>query len=334
MERRGGLTLVDELTGESVAVEPGKTAAELIEWRLAEVDHPRADFRGQPLEFHLLDTDGEPIPADRAFTEAATVRLTSSDAVDVLARRNRWLADIESSGGSTTSVSSGTQLALVERTESRLDDVARLRAELAANRPPPPRPRSRVRVRVGAALLTVAVLLIIAAIFAAWIWWFVDELDTSSASGVEGDRPVPVTVAAEPLAEAAFEEEAFDEVPPPAAVPIPIGPGGLPNQGCEILEAGLIELPGEVAVELSCEVLVVVLNIVEAGTLEVNARSGASGDPIVWLFDEAGVEVGFNDDAAGLDSLLIVEVEPGRHELHVQNLTVEPAAIEVAIEVG
>ena len=322
MESSGGVTLVDELTGETVAVEPGGTVAAAIEARLAAADLPRSDFRGQPLTFQLLDPDGQPLPADGTLTAGSEVRLASPDAAAIVERRNRWLDEIGTGAATSTSVSRSTQLALVERTDSRLDDVARLRAELAAARTPPP--RRSPRLRVGGLLLTLVVVAVVVAIFAAWGWWFVDEINAGRAAGGDveaveaggGDRPA-ITVAAGPLG----EEFAVE-----------VGGPGLPGVGCETIETGDVELPAELELELSCEVAVFVFDVPEDGaTVEVSARSGL-GDPIVWLYDEAGVEIGFNDDTNSLDSFLSVDVAAGQHELHVGNLTGEPSAIEVTIE--
>lgn len=244
MERSDGLTLVDELTGETVDAPAGDTVAALIASRLADADHPRADFRG-------------PLPT------GTTVRLTSPDAAGVIARRNRWLDDLATGGVGTESVAAGTQLALVERTESRLDDVARLRAELAARRPPPP--NSTSRFRPGGLLLTAFVLLIVAGIFVAWAWWLIDELDTT-AQGRGVDRNAVVTAVA------------FEEVDIAVA-----GGSGVAIDACEVLEIDGEVLPGDLELELGCEVAVIPLDVAEGGTsIEIDARS-ARGDPIVWI---------------------------------------------------
>ena len=205
MQRSGDVTLTDELTGETITTTGGVVAAELIEDRLVDVDHPRFDFRGQPLEFHLIGSDDAEVPADQMVAPGSSVRLTSPDAGEVLARRNRWLGDVASDEAGAASVARGTQLALVERTQSRLDDVARLPG--GADRKPPPPPRRRSRIRLGGAFLTVFVLLIVGAIFTAWGWWFIQDLDTSGARGPGGGQPVATMVVAQP--DLAVEEAAI-----------------------------------------------------------------------------------------------------------------------------
>lgn len=323
MDSSGDVTLIDELTGETITATGGVAVADLIEGRVADVDHPRFDFRGQPLEFHLVGSDNAELPPDHTVAPGSSVRLTSPDAGDVIARRNRWLGDFASDGEGTASVARGTQLALVERTQSRLDDVARLRAELAATRPPPPRRRSRIRL--GGALLTVVVLLIVGAIFAAWGWWFIQDLDTSGAAGrgPGGGQPV-ATIAAVRDDFVVFEEEA-----------IAVGPGGFPQQGCGELEVEDFKPPGEVEVELTCEIAIIVVDVEETGTPIAISASSGRGDPIVWVYDEDGDEIGFNDDTpGGLNSFLELELDAGPHEVHVGNLIGEFSVIEVAIELN
>ncbi|MGI9614650.1 MAG: hypothetical protein ACR2QO_17190 [Acidimicrobiales bacterium] len=320
MERSGDVTLTDELTGETITTTGGVAVAKLIEDRLVDVDHPRFDFRGQPLEFRLIGSDDAELPADKMVAPGSRVRLTSPDAGEVLARRNRWLGDVTSDEAGAASVARGTQLALVERTQSRLDDVARLRAELTANRPPPPRRRSRIRL--GGALLTVVVLLIVGAIFTAWGWWFIQDLDTGGARGRGGGQPVATMVVPQP--DLAVEEPA-----------IAVGPGGFPQQGCGELEIEDFEPPGEVEVEVTCEIAILEVATDETGTVLAVTASSGRGDPIVWVYDEDGDELGFNDDTpGGLNSYLEVEVGAGRHEVHVGNLTGESSVINIAIELN
>ena len=326
MERTDSLTLVDDLTGETVDAPAGDTVAELIARRLSEVDHPRADFRGQALDFQLLDTDGQQLAADRTLSAGSTVRLTSPDAAEVISRRNRWLDDLAADGVETESVAAGTQLALVERTESRLDDVARLRAELAARRTPPP--KSTSRFRLGGVLLTALVLLIVAGIFAAWAWWFIDEINTT-AQARGGNLNVATTVAFDDVDIAIEEDIAFEE-----AEAVVAGGSGVLINGCGVVEVGDVELPGDIELELACEVAVIPLEVGEEGTsIEIDARS-ARADPIVWVYDEEGNEVAFNDDSGGLNSFIAAELEPGPHQIHVGNLTQELGFIEVTIELG
>ncbi len=315
---RDALTLVDELTGETVAVPAGATVAEAIDRRLSEADHPRSDFRGNALQFELHDSDGRPLPADRTLTAGTDVHLTSPDAGEVITRRNRWLDDLATDGVGTESVAAGTQLALVERTASRLDEVARLRAELASRRTPPP--RSRSRFRVGGLLLTALVLLIVAGIFAAWAWWFLDELDTSAQRGA-GNRGAVTTVAADGVFIEAEEE-----------VAVAVGGSGIRIDACDVIEVTGVEVPAEIELELGCEVAIIPLDAGEEGiSVEISARSGR-GDPIVWVLDEDGDEVAFNDDSGGLNSFLTVDLDPGPHQIQVGNLTQELSVIDVSIE--
>jgi hypothetical protein len=347
MQTAGTLTLVDEVTDETVTTDAGLTTAACIDRRVADVDLPRADFRGRPLEIQLVADDGSALPADRVLAAGQTVRLTSPDAGEVIARRDRWLADIEAGGAQPASVATGTQLALVERTGSRLDDVARLRAALAAQRRPPPssasrwlRPLSTWRARLGGVVLTALVLLLVGAIFAAWASWFIDDLGSGAATGVNDGGSVQTIVVGRVVdepAELAAREEQLDALISEA--PPPVGPGGIPGQGCGVLDMGDVDPPVDLEVQLSCETAVLTIDVVGddgddgGATLDISARSG-SGDPVVWLFDEEGQEIGFNDDTASLDSSLVVDVVAGRYEVHVGNLMGEPSPIQVAIEMG
>ena len=129
-----GVSLRDELTGEQIDAPAGRTVAELIEWRCATADHPRADFRSRRLHYALVGADGEPLAADTLVEAGAVVTLASPDAAEVRERRDRWIADIDERGVATVSMSASTHLVLIERTGSRLADVARLRDVLATRR--------------------------------------------------------------------------------------------------------------------------------------------------------------------------------------------------------
>ena len=163
------VTLIDQLNGESSTFEAGLRAEVIIERRLAEADHPRADFRARALSFDLLDESGNPIDPTLPVVGPTTVTLIGPEAAEVIERRDRWLEAIETRGSATKSVSTSTHLALVERTGSRLDDVHRLRAHLEAHRVVVP-PRAPGLFDRGRIVLMAAVGLVLVVAVAAG-WW-------------------------------------------------------------------------------------------------------------------------------------------------------------------
>ena len=192
------ITLVDELADQTVELvhDVPQPAADLVAARLVVADHPRNDFRSRPLTYWLVDQAGAELGDEATVAGPATVTLTSPDAGEIIERRNRWLADIEARGTATKSVSSSTHLALIERTESRLDDVQRLRAMVDAQRlPPPPSPYSN-RWRSRALLLGVlaAVVLVVGAVGLLVLGGDDEEAASGSGSGPDSDEVVLLPV--------------------------------------------------------------------------------------------------------------------------------------------
>ncbi len=75
------------------------------------------------------------------------------------------------------------------------------------------------------------------------------------------------------------------------------------------------------------------VDVTEAGLLLVEAIAPGDGDPVLYLYDDLGREVGYNDDAgSGLDSLIAARVLPGTYLLAVKDLGGEPSMMRLSVE--
>lgn len=102
--------------------------------------------------------------------------------------------------------------------------------------------------------------------------------------------------------------------------------------GCgrgEIIE---VELPFDGPIDAGCELAALAFTVTGRSDLAVWATA-RDADPIVWLLDDDGEVIAYNDDTAGLDSFFEVAIESGSYEVLVGNLQESVVSIGVTIEV-
>jgi len=126
-----------------------------------------------------------------------------------------------------------------------------------------------------------------------------------------GDENVPITVTAtEYDAEAALQSlYARGEAAPP------IG-GDYPVQALGELTTRLRE-----DVNVSSDAKWYSLDVTDGGLVLIEAIAQGEGDPVLYMYDDLGRQVGYNDDGGdSLDSLLTVRVQPGTYMVAVKQL--------------
>lgn len=345
------VSLRDELSGETVDLSPtsGATVASIIDERVAAADHPRADFRGRALSFVVSDTADHaatPLPSDQSITESMSLTLNGPDAIDVIRRRDEWLATIESDNRAGLSITPSTHLALIERTGSRLDDVHRLRADLLTERQALIEAESASIASSawrGRLLMTATTAAILIAIGVGGFF-----LIKAETSGTNAGRPgdafrdrLDVGLGGREFAEdEAAAVEVFETTvvfgPDVAAEEFDRESDGPTVQDVSCGESGAdaVEVPFDGLVPLfGCEVTGLAFEVPDGGGELFISATAQSADPIIWLLDDEGNQIAANDDNGNnLNSLMEQSVDGGTYELIVGNLGGEDVDVLVVIE--
>ncbi len=186
----------------AVRYDSSATVAQLITSAVTDGDLPRADFQGNPLPWHLADSDGAMIEPEATLLavnigSASDVSVTGPGVDEIVAKRDEWLDDVRAQADGTApagSVHANTLLALVRRTGSALDDVEDLSARVGVNTAPSTiistTANPSVVPRIAAALTALA------AVGLVWAWVFTDWLSASDGEADQADNArfnVPLT---------------------------------------------------------------------------------------------------------------------------------------------